>query len=104
MKLIIEGLKPMYAEVSKVLKQVNENKKAFAALDCMIEMLCSSSTVYEDMRPMQMLMFINKDMSYVKGEMSPAEEEEHIEEIYKVIEEKEKELDEFIRSQNSRRK
>ena len=105
-KLTIEGLKPMYAALAQAIKRnvpgSDEYEKCFGALNEMTRIILCSQTTYEGMHPVQLIMYVEQDMRYVSGQMTEKEEAAHIKYHHDMIEQQEKELQEYIERQKER--
>lgn len=100
MKLTIEGLKPMYETLANAIEgNVGDREVAYGALDGMARMILSLTTTYDGLPIMDIMMNVEKDLKFISGGMTQKEEDEHIKFHYDLIEERDKELKEFIRNE-----
>ena len=103
MQLAIEGLKPMYATLAKAIKRnvpgSDEYEECFGALNELCRMILSTQTTYEGMSMPQFMMHVENDMRFVAGHMNDVEEEQHIKYHWDLIEQRDKELQEFMKQQ-----
>ena len=104
MKLAIEGLKPMYATLMKALENVpgNEFEDALGALNEMARLIICTTTTYEGMTAPQLVMNIEEDLRFVSGQMTEKEEEARIKFHWDLIEQQDKELQEYIKQQKEK--
>ena len=105
-KLTIEGLKQMYAAIEYVIvrnevgiKEREECGDAFSALNEMCRIILSSQTTYEGMTPAQLVMHVEEDLRFVSGNMTGDEEIAHVKYHYDLIDQQEKELQEYMNQQ-----
>lgn len=102
-KLTIEGLKPMYAALAQAINRnvpgSDEYENCFGALNEMTRIILCSQTTYEGMTPVQLTMHVEQDMRYVSGHMNDVEEAAHVKCHLDLIEQQEKELQEYMERQ-----
>lgn len=104
MKLVIEGLKPMYETLSKAISQCNikgtrSYDEQYGALNEMCRMILCSQTIYDGMTMPQLIMHIEQDMRFVSDQMTEEEESLHIKYHWDLIAERDKELQQFMAEQ-----
>lgn len=96
MKLTIEGLKPMYEELANAIERAGGDKDAaYGALDGMARMILCSTTTYEGLPMVDVMMNVEEDLKFVSGGMTPKEEEERVKFHYDLIKQRDEELKEF---------
>lgn len=101
MRLTIEGLKDKYSEIADVLMDAGccQEDAPMCALNELCRMILCTTTTYEGMSMQQLMMNIESDMRYIRGRMSEQEEERHIHYHWDLIEQRDKELQEFMKQQ-----
>lgn len=95
MRLTIEGLKPKYAMIEKAIgsARVDDEDKQLGmfALDELCRMLVLSSDTYEGMASgLDIVRNAERDMAFVRGELTEEEEKERLDWHYARLEERDR--------------
>lgn len=88
MKLVIEGLKPMYEKIAKSIECQpcdKDRESALCALNEMCRMILCTQTTYDGIPMLQFTMYVENDLRYVSGMMSPSEMEQHEDFHWKLV-------------------
>lgn len=102
MQLTIEGLKPMYETLADAIDAAGgDTETAYGALNEMARMILCSTTTYEGLPIMEVIMNIEEDLKFVSGDMFPEEMEERIKFHYDLIKQRDEELKEFAKLKNN---
>lgn len=108
MKLTIECLKSKYEKLLGAIDDAyaydicEENREErIGALNELCRMILCGTTTYEGMSMIQLMMHVEADIRYISDHMSKDEEERHIHHHWDLIEQREKELQEFMKNKNN---
>lgn len=107
MQLIIEGLKPKYESLEKVILNSSLTEDEVEEKLCTLSELCRiivcCTTTYEGMPAPQLAMNIEQDLRFVSGKMTEEEEQARIKFHWDLIEQRDRELREYMELQRQER-